>query len=305
MLIDPESQKFIKKQDLNNNMVLEATIIVIDNSEYMRNGDYLTSRYQAQLDTVELIFRRKTQANPESMVGLLTMAGESTRVVSNLTTDYGELLSGVHEAKIDGQANLINGIEVACLALKNRQNKNQRQRVVVFVGSPITADDSALDALARKLKNASVAVDFINFGEEQLNTAKLERFVSIANVNSSSHLVTVPPGPYLLYDQVERSPILRDQDSSAAGNASESSQNGPGGASSGGAADDFGLDDPNMDPELALAIRLSLEEERARQQQASSGAEKASGKEKLATVDEKDDKSGKDEKDDDKMDESK
>ena len=297
-----------EKQDSNGKMVLEATIIVIDNSEYMRNGDYLTSRYQAQLDTVELIFRRKTQANPESMVGLLTMAGESTRVVSNLTTDYGELLSGVHEAKIDGQANLINGIEVACLALKNRQNKNQRQRVVVFVGSPITASDSTLDALARKLKKASVAVDFINFGEEQLNTAKLERSVSIANTNSSSHLVTVPPGPYLLYDQVEKSPILREQDSSSSGNAAESSQNAHAGASSGGAADDFGLDDPNMDPELALAIRLSLEEERARQQKASQGSKKTEGKEKLETVDEKDDKkNGKknDEKDDDKMDETK
>ncbi|VEU20527.1 DEKNAAC101462 [Brettanomyces naardenensis] len=280
-------------------MVLEATMIVIDNSEYMRNGDYLTSRYQAQLDTVELIFRRKTSANPESTVGLLTMAGESTRVISNLTTDYGKLLSGLHEARIGGETNLVNGIQVACLALKNRQNKNQRQRVVVFLGSPVDSEDSTLDKLAKRLKKNNVSIDFVNFGEEQTNTSKLERFIGTVNNNNSSHLVTVPPGPYLLYEQVDRSPILRDQDVSG-GSVGET-----GGASGVGGADDFGLDDPNMDPELALAIRLSLEEERARQERE---AATSSGKDSnLNTVDEKvtEDKPHDTEEDPDKMDESK
>lgn len=264
-------------------MVLEATMMVIDSSEYMRNGDYLTSRYQAQLDTVELIFRRKTAANPESTVGVLTMAGESARVLSNLTTDYGTLLSGLHESKIGGQSNLINGIQVACLALKNRQNKNQRQRVIVFVGSPIDNGDKELDKLAKRLKKNNISIDFVNFGEEAANTAKLDKFVNTANKENTSHLVTVPPGPYLLYEQVDKSPVLRGQDSSA----------GDSGADFGaGAQDDFGLNDPSMDPELALAIRLSLEEERARQER-----EQASKADPMETVEEES-------KDDSKMDES-
>ncbi|QPG77378.1 hypothetical protein FOA43_004791 [Brettanomyces nanus] len=256
-------------------MVLEATMIVIDNSEYMRNGDYLTSRYQAQLDTVELIFRRKTSANPESTVGLLTMAGESTRVVSNLTIDYGKLLSGLHEAKIGGQVNVINGIQVACLALKNRQNKNQRQCVVVFVGSPITDDEASLDKLAKRLKKNNVSIDFVNFGEQQINTSKLEKFIATVNNNNSSHLVTVPPGPYLLYEQVDKSPILRDQDASSTGGGPDDA------GSSGAGGDDFGLDNSNMDPELALAIRLSLEEERTRQEREAAAS---SATDKLETV---------------------
>lgn len=277
-------------------MVLEATVIVIDNSEYMRNGDFLTSRYQAQLDTVEVIFRKKTSSNPENTVGLLTMAGESTRVVSNLTADFGKLLSGIHEAKIGGKSNLINGIEVACLALKNRQNKNQRLRVVAFVGSPITSDDECLDTLAKKLKSEEVSIDFINFGEEQLNTTKLEKFINTVNNNDTSHLVTVPPGPYLLCEQVERSPILSE-------GQTQSTFSGAGAASSTDTGvDNFGADDPNMDPELALAIRLSLEEEQARQQKESEDKKKATGK--LDTVDEK--KEDKDDGDGDvKMDESK
>ena len=34
-------------------------MIAIDNSEYMRNGDFLTSRYEAQLTATEFIFKIK------------------------------------------------------------------------------------------------------------------------------------------------------------------------------------------------------------------------------------------------------
>ena len=46
--------------------------------------------------------------------------------------------------------------------------------------------------------------------------------------------------------------------------------------SSGGGSYEFGVD-PNLDPELALAIRISLEEERARQESASGASAAAEG----------------------------
>ncbi|XP_052482046.1 uncharacterized protein LOC105777660 [Gossypium raimondii] len=42
-------------------MVLEATMICIDNSEWMRNDDYSLSRFQAQADAISLICGAKTQ----------------------------------------------------------------------------------------------------------------------------------------------------------------------------------------------------------------------------------------------------
>lgn len=59
------------------NMPLEATMMIIDNSEYMRNGDYLPTRYDAQADAVNVVFQRKTDSNPESSVGIMTMAGKA------------------------------------------------------------------------------------------------------------------------------------------------------------------------------------------------------------------------------------
>jgi 26S proteasome regulatory subunit N10 len=254
-------------------MVLEATMIIIDNSEYMRNGDYTPSRYQAQLDTVEVIFRRKINSNPENTVGLMTMAGESSVFLSNLTADYGQILSGLHSSKIDGQSHFINSIQVACLALRNRQNKIQKQRIIVFVGSPIEDSQEELIKLAKKLKKNNVFIDLINFGEQQQNLSKLEEFINIVdNGENNSHLVTIPQGPYLLYEQVDKTAILRDQDQLNNMNGGGEFADFGTGTASGGNDFDFGMDDPNMDPELALAIRLSLEEENTRKEREAAAA---------------------------------
>ncbi|CAI2172921.1 162_t:CDS:2 [Funneliformis geosporum] len=208
-------------------MVLEATLLVLDNSEWMRNGDYTPTRLEAQKDAVNLIFGSKTNSNPENTVGLLTMAGKGPEVHVTLTSDIGKILTALHNIKIGGKANLTTGIQIAQLALKHRQNKNQRQRIVVFVGSPIETDEKTLVKLAKKMKKNSVAVDIINFGEETENTAKLDAFISAVNTGEDG----VPAGF----------------------------------AAGGGGNFEFGVD-PNLEPELALALRISLDEEKARQE---------------------------------------
>ncbi|KAH3678887.1 hypothetical protein WICPIJ_008814 [Wickerhamomyces pijperi] len=236
-------------------MVLEATMIVIDNSEFTRNGDYPTNRFEAQMDAVDLIFQAKVNSNPENTVGLLAAGGNGPQVLSTLTADYGKLLGGIHETKIHGDLHFATGIQVAALALKHRQNKVQHQRIISFVGSPIQESEKELEKLAKKMKKNNIAIDFINYGEESLNTAKLEKFISIINSHDNSHLVTVPPSHRLLHEVIASSPIVLGEDDFG-GNA---------GQAGGFGNDDFGFGDPNMDPDLALALRLSLEEETARQ----------------------------------------
>ncbi len=57
-------------------MPLEATMMIIDNSEYMRNGDYTPTRFDAQADAVNTVFQTKIDSNPENTVGVMTMAGK-------------------------------------------------------------------------------------------------------------------------------------------------------------------------------------------------------------------------------------
>ncbi|XP_048745283.1 26S proteasome non-ATPase regulatory subunit 4-like [Ostrea edulis] len=232
-------------------MGLESTIVCVDSSDYMRNGDFVPTRFQAQQDAVNLVCHSKTRSNPENNVGLISM-GSSVDVLVTLTSDVGRLLSKLHQVQPKGIINFNTAVKVAHLALKHRQGRNHKMRIVVFVGSPIEDDEKEMVKLAKKLKKEKVNIDIINFGEEQLNTDKLTTFINTINGKdgNSCHLVTVPPGP-MLSEALMNSPVLVGEDGSGAGLSAVGFE--------------FGVD-PNEDPELALALRVSMEEQRARQE---------------------------------------
>lgn len=244
-------------------------MVCIDNSEFTRNGDYAPTRFQAQADAVNLLAGAKTQHHPENTVGVMTMGGKTPRVLVTPTPDLGKVLNAMQEMKIEGQVNLATAVQIAQLALKHRENKNQRQRVVVFVGSPIAEEKGALVKIAKKLKKNNVAVDIVSFGSEEENAEKLEAFHGAVNSNGNSHLVTVPPGT-ILSDMLFSTPIFMEE------GAVGGEEGGAPAAPRTNIVDGFDYGelgvDPNLDPELALALRVSVEEERARQAAAAAAA---------------------------------
>lgn len=62
-------------------------MIVLDNSEYMRNGDYQPTRFGALADAVTTVFQTKIDSNPENTVGVMTMAnkGCARLIIENKT----------------------------------------------------------------------------------------------------------------------------------------------------------------------------------------------------------------------------
>lgn len=96
-------------------MPLQAVMIIVDNSESSRNGDYQPSRFDAQADAINIVFESITQSNPESSVGLMSMGGKGPEVLSTLTTERGKLLEGLHRTKkkISGSSHLATGIQIA------------------------------------------------------------------------------------------------------------------------------------------------------------------------------------------------
>uniref|UniRef100_A0A2K5PBF5 26S proteasome non-ATPase regulatory subunit 4 n=1 Tax=Cebus imitator TaxID=2715852 RepID=A0A2K5PBF5_CEBIM len=201
-------------------MVLESTMVCVDNSEYMQNGDFLPTRLQAQQDAVNI---RTTWALSHWLTTTLAISCPSYTLSSPRARSPSALASAW----------------------------------------PIWARITRCASLP--LWEEKVNVDIINFGEEEVNTEKLTAFVNTLNGKdgTSSHLVTVPPGPSLA-DALISSLIL----------ASE------GGAMLGlGASDfEFGVD-PSADPELALALRVSMEDQRQRQEEEARRAAAASAAE--------------------------
>merc|ERR1712088_131110 len=186
------------------------------------------------------------------------MGSGLVEVLVTLTTDSGKILAKLHAMQPKGDLKLLSGIKIAHLALKHRLGKNHKTRIVMFVGSPIEAEEKELIKIAKKLKKEKVNVDIVSFGEDELNKDLLQKFIETVNGRdgSGSHLVTIPVGPHLS-DALVSSPIVQGEDGS--------------GAVPTGGGFEFGVD-PNEDPELALALRVSMEEQRARQE-----AENAAG----------------------------
>ena len=69
-------------------MPLETTIICLDNSEYMRNGDYAPTRLESQQDAANLVVNDRMNGNPENTVGILSMAGKGGYVYLQILCSY-------------------------------------------------------------------------------------------------------------------------------------------------------------------------------------------------------------------------
>ncbi|KAJ5528310.1 26S proteasome non-ATPase regulatory subunit [Penicillium sp. IBT 35674x] len=275
-------------------MSLEATMIIVDNSESSRNGDYTSTRWQAQVDAVSIIHSVKMRVHPQSAVGLMSMGGNGPEVLSTFTSDFGSILAGLHRTKIHGTSHLSSSIQVAGLALKHRSEKSQRQRIIVFSCSPIHEDEKTLVKLAKKMKKNNVSIDVVAFGDlESDQTKKLEAFVDNVTSGEGSCLAIIPPGPHLLSEELQQTQILAGEGAGAAA---------PSGGE-GGEAGGFNFEDAaEDDPELAFALRLSLEEEKNRQDKEKRDREEQEGKTELGGIPEEGQGESSDKKDDDKMD---
>lgn len=98
-----------------------------------------------------------------------------------------------------------------------------------------------------------------------------------------SHIISIPPGPHLLSDVIASSSILAGDEIPGGGDFGGGEASGSGGTGGGGGFE-FGVD-PEMDPELAMVLRMSMEEEQARQAAAAqAAASSSSSSEPLATV---------------------
>jgi len=123
--------------------------------------------------------------------------------------------------------------------------------------------------LAKKLKKNNVAVDVVCFGDgieetNEDNKSVLRAFVESASSGDNSHIITVPPGAHLLSDALISSPILSGDRSSSIPAELGGTGDAPAASGSGGNQFEFGVD-PSLDPELAMALRMSMQEAQARE----------------------------------------
>ncbi|KAL3936904.1 MAG: hypothetical protein SGBAC_007873 [Bacillariaceae sp.] len=224
----------------------ESCIVILDPSEYMRNGDYISTRYEAQQDAARWLIADITTSSPENTVGVM----KGTSVLVSTTNNIGQLFEAVksNPRRYTGDFEIENSLQVAFMALKHRRNKVGSQRIILFVGSPIL-DHTSFPKLSKNLRKNNVSLQIITLGDEP-NQDKLE--LLIQNINSEdSRMINVPKGTV-------PSEFLSATSTFGTANGFTHETSG------GDMMDTF---DPSMDPELAMALQISLQEERTRQEQ--------------------------------------
>lgn len=119
------------------------------------------------------------------------------------------------------------------------------------------------EVLGKRLKRDNVAIDIINYSQPE-NIPKLEALVNMCNSGGNSHFCNVDPNAGMISEVLFGSPILNQfgDDPMAGGNEGAPVQ--PAGP---GRFAEYGGVDPSLDPELAQALKLSLEEQKANEPQ--------------------------------------
>jgi len=231
-------------------MSLEATYIIIDSSEFMRNGDFSPNRFEAQIETVNLLANARTEGHPESTVGLMTMSGKRPEVLVTLGNDPLAIQSCLSNIEVSGKSDLLSAIQVAQLALKHRQNKNGGQKIIVFVGSPLEdAEVKTFERVGARLKKNNITMGIVGFlgsgDDEKGNKEKLEALFKGVKKAETSNIVLLEPSTQIVADILLSGPLFGNRG---------------GDQDLGGGVGGVGVD-PNLDPEYALAIQLSLKEQ--------------------------------------------
>lgn len=241
----------------------EAAFLVIDSTEYMRNGDYFPNRLMAVQEAAQLLCNAKMEQNQENSLGFLTMGGQACNVVETLTADVDRVVASLTQIPLSGKRPFFaRGLQIASLALSHRLNPRAEKRIIAFLGSPLCEDADELTKLAKKLRKDNFAVDVVAFGVEE-NIPLLQEFVEKVNKDGNSRILVIPDG-LSMTDSLMSSAIFLGNDAVAA-------SGGTGGASAAAGGFEFGFD-PSIDPELAMVLRMSMEEEKRRLEQVAAAA---------------------------------
>lgn len=243
----------------------------MDNSDWTRNGDYHPNRWESQVEAANLLAENKCERNPENGIGVISMAGKRVEVHVTLTNDVSRILNSIRDIQLSNDCDFMTAMNIATLTLKHRQNKNQKQRIILFVGSPIKHTPEDMAQLGKKLKKYNIAVDIISFGNVDENRDVLKGFLDAVNNSNNSSIMEVPVGFYLI-DSLFTSSLMNDaggygdmpvEDAQLGGGVN---QNVPSGNANIQNVNQQAGGMTQFERDMTLAIQQSLEEERLKSQ---------------------------------------
>ncbi|GKB27793.1 26S proteasome non-ATPase regulatory subunit 4 [Tanacetum coccineum] len=159
------------------------------------------------------------ESNPNTLVGVSTLAGEAfggaIRVLADPSLNHYRITRCFNDPYlyyVDRPINFKHGFMVADMASHDLvTNKDLTLRLLVFAGGPVEGDKEHLERIGKIIKSHNIALDVINFGEEdEARKDKLEALVAVVNNNGNSHIVHIPSASEDDFSTLLSSPIFTD-----------------------------------------------------------------------------------------------
>ena len=84
----------------------EATIVILDNSEYSINGDYEPTRWMSQIDAAGLLIQTKLEQSHQNAMGIALSAGKHAQIICTPSNDITKVTSYLYGIKLHGNQKL-------------------------------------------------------------------------------------------------------------------------------------------------------------------------------------------------------
>ncbi|GKT25492.1 Proteasome subunit Rpn10 like protein [Aduncisulcus paluster] len=241
----------------------ESLVICVDTSDFMRNGDLKPSRMIEQSTAVKRIILSRTKESAQNYLSIVTL-GSTPQCIVPLVKSPSDLNRGLDKLIPRGESNVLTGVKIAELVLKQRPIRKSDTKIILFIGSPISSSIDEMKKEGKKLKKLSISIDIVAFAEHEFNRDKLKAFVDAAggkDGSNSSLSVLHPSSSHILCDLLLDTPIFTGSIPSAGQGAGASGADGfPQGSplAQGGFQPAPGGDDE--EEQIRLAIQMSLAE---------------------------------------------
>ncbi|KAH0787278.1 26S proteasome non-ATPase regulatory subunit 4 [Histomonas meleagridis] len=210
-----------------------AYIIIIDNTDTSIDGDFYPNRLEAQKTAASRLIQYLSKQSNHAQFGIGVIGKNGPGVVTSLTSDSIILTNSILSIQTGGKAQLIHTIRCSFLAFKNTDTSFMEKSIIAFIGTHNDVNRDNAGVIARIANESNVSINIVSMGSDVDNNDILEELVGMIKCPS-----------YIVKAESSSSTLLSD--------VVLASQIGPGDGSQ--------LEDPDIDPDLALTIQMSLED---------------------------------------------
>ncbi|KAG5860205.1 hypothetical protein KMI_02g02960 [Encephalitozoon hellem] len=205
----------------------ETIVVLFDNGMASQNQDYLPSRFMVQKETVESLISRKFEDNQENTVGIIPLVQAQSNDIVTPTKQRSYIKTFLNEIKLERNGDIMRCLSQSLYIFNQKDSPGCM--LVIFLGSePQETEKDELFARIYQLLTFGIMIKMVFFGEA-MEMAEAYKKIDFTNF---SCIVVSPNEEFIdrVLPFVTGGELLEEDD-----------------------------------PELAEAIRLSLEEQKKQQ----------------------------------------